>query len=219
MKYFLSVSAFWPPSRPKPPAPPSSHRGQYELTLGRTWPGGATTGDSHPMDPWTHRHRRHRPSLTSLYIVAYCGCFCHVAFFFAGQFAAIAFPSWKTATTTPSVPLCRTRSCRGQRQSGWKSSKIAKNKSIFVFENMIELGHVMQSVACWAGTWYDKWFSPRWGTRDAATYFYLLLESVGQSICYEFILPLVPYELSSKNNIYLKLFWNSRATENFFKIV
>lgn len=82
MKYFLSVPAFWPPSRPKPPAPPSSHRGQYELTLGRTWPGGATTGDSHPMDPWTHRHRRHRPSLTSLYIVAYCGCFCHVAFFF-----------------------------------------------------------------------------------------------------------------------------------------
>nr|DAA03657.1 TPA_inf: HDC02647 [Drosophila melanogaster] len=40
---------------------------------------------------------------------------------------------------------------------------MAKNKSIFVFENMIELGHVMQSVACWAGTWYDKWFSPSSG--------------------------------------------------------
>jgi len=88
--------------------------------------------------------------------------------FVAGQFAAIAFPSWKLQKQLQVCHFARRDHVEAKGKVGENPEKW-QNKSIFVLENMIELGHVMQS----HGLWYEVlrlMDLARWVTRDVASF-------------------------------------------------
>jgi len=88
--------------------------------------------------------------------------------FVAGQFAAIAFPSWKLQKQLQVCHFARRDHVEAKGKVGENPEKW-QNKSIFVLENMIELGHVMQS----CGLWYEVlrlMALARWVTRDVASF-------------------------------------------------
>jgi len=88
--------------------------------------------------------------------------------FVAGQFAAIAFPSWKLQKQLQVCHFASRDHVEAKGKVGENPEKW-QNKSIFVLENMIELGHVMQS----CGLWYEVlrlMALARWVTRDVASF-------------------------------------------------
>jgi len=88
--------------------------------------------------------------------------------FVAGQFAAIAFPSWKLQKQLQVCHFAGRDHVEAKGKVGENPEKW-QNKSIFVLENMIELGHVMQSCGLWYEVLRLKALA-RWVTRDVGSF-------------------------------------------------